>query len=75
MMLRLLRPQSGQQHHRAHESEWRRGGHASRRPVADSPLDDVSLNGIAISTDGHTIYASFVGPGKQQGGVIALPAF
>jgi hypothetical protein len=46
-----------------------------RVTVDDRPLDNVSLNGVAISTDGKTIYATFVGPGKQQGGVLALPAF
>jgi hypothetical protein len=49
---------------------------AIRRVTVDNwPLDDVSLNGVAISTDGQTIYATFVGPSKQQGGVLAVPAF
>ena len=49
---------------------------AIRRVTLDNwPLDDVSLNGVAISTDGQTIYLTFVGPGKQQGGVLAVPAF
>jgi hypothetical protein len=49
---------------------------AIRRVTVDnSPLDDARLNGIAISTDGKTIYVTFVGPSKQQGGVLALPAF
>jgi hypothetical protein len=46
-----------------------------RVTVDDSPLDDASLNGIATSTDGKTIYVTFVGPSKHQGGVLALPAF
>jgi hypothetical protein len=49
---------------------------AIRRVTIDnSPLDDVRLNGVAISTDGKTIYVTFVGPSKHQGGVLALPAF
>jgi hypothetical protein len=49
---------------------------AIRRVTVDNwPLDDVSLNGVAISTDGQTIYVTFVGPSKQQGGVLAVPAF
>ena len=49
---------------------------AIRRVTIDNwPLDGVSLNGVAISTDGQTIYATFVGPSKQQGGVLAVPAF
>jgi hypothetical protein len=49
---------------------------AIRRITVDHwPLDDVSLNGVAISTDGQTIYVTFVGPSKQQGGVLAVPAF
>jgi hypothetical protein len=38
--------------------------------------DDWSLNGIATSTDGTTIYVTVTGrPGQQVGGVLALPAF
>jgi hypothetical protein len=49
---------------------------AIRRVTVDNrPLDDVNLNGVAISTDGQTIYVTFVGPSKQQGGVLAVPAF
>jgi hypothetical protein len=49
---------------------------AIRRVTVDnSPLDNASLNGIATSTDGTTIYVTFTGPGKAQGGVLALPAF
>jgi hypothetical protein len=42
--------------------------------VGKSPLN-ASLNGIATSTDGMTIYVTFTGPGQNQGGVLALPAF
>ena len=49
---------------------------ALRRITFDnSPVDNASLNGIATSTDGTTIYVTFTGPGKDQGGVLALPAF
>ena len=49
---------------------------AIRRVTVDNrPLDDLSLNGVAISTDGQTIHATFVGPTKQQGGALAVPAF
>jgi hypothetical protein len=49
---------------------------AIRRVTIDNwPLVGVSLNGVAISTDGQTIYLTFVGPSKQQGGVLAVPAF
>jgi len=41
--------------------------------VNGTPLD-ASLNGIATSPDGNTIYATFVGPGADQGGILALPA-
>jgi len=34
-----------------------------------------SLNGIATSTDGKTIYVTFTGPGRSPAGVLALPAF
>jgi len=33
------------------------------------------LNGIAASSDGTTIYATIIGPGEGQGGVLALAAF
>jgi hypothetical protein len=46
-----------------------------RVTVANSPLDNASLNGIAASTDGTTIYVTFTGPSNEQGGVLALPAF
>ena len=39
------------------------------------PLSGASLNGIATSTDGGTIYVTFTGPTQGQGGVLALPAF
>jgi len=49
---------------------------AVRRVTVDgSPLDNASLNGIATSTDGKTIFLTFTGPGNGQGGVLALPAF
>ena len=49
---------------------------AIRRITIDKgPLDNTSLNGIATSTDGWTIYVTFTGPGNGQGGVLALPAF
>jgi len=38
------------------------------------PLADGTLNGIATSTDGTTIYVTLAGPG-QIGTVLALPAF
>jgi hypothetical protein len=44
--------------------------------VDNSPLDDASLNGIATSPDGTTIYVTFTGqPSQTVGGVFALPAF
>jgi hypothetical protein len=43
--------------------------------VDDGPVDDASLNGIATSTDGMTIYVTFTGPRRRQGGVLALPVF
>jgi DNA-binding beta-propeller fold protein YncE len=46
-----------------------------RVSVDSSPLDNASLNGIATSTDGTTIYVTFTGPSSSQGGVLALPAF
>jgi hypothetical protein len=33
------------------------------------------LNGITTSTDGNTIYVTFTGPGPNDGGLLALPAF
>ena len=40
------------------------------------PTDHVSLNGIATSTDGKTIYVTVTGhPSQIQGGVLAMPAF
>jgi hypothetical protein len=44
-------------------------------PLDDGPLGDAYLNGITTSTDGTTIYVSFTGPRRRQGGVLALPAF
>jgi len=43
--------------------------------VKGQSLDNVSLNGIAASTDATTIYATFVDPNSGQGGVLAMPAF
>jgi hypothetical protein len=40
-----------------------------------NPLHNGSLNGIATSTDGTTIYVTFTGPGESPGGLLALPAF
>jgi hypothetical protein len=49
---------------------------AVRRVTIDNiPLEIASLNGIATSTDGKTIYVTFTGPTPGQGGVLALPAF
>jgi hypothetical protein len=50
---------------------------ALRRVTVDDhgPWDNGSLNGIATSTDGKTIYVTFTGPGRSPGGVLALPAF
>jgi hypothetical protein len=47
-----------------------------RRVTLDNnvPLADGTLNGIATSTDGKTIYVTAAGPG-QIGIVLALPAF
>jgi hypothetical protein len=48
---------------------------AVRRVTLNSiPLSDGTLNGIATSTDGTTIYVTAAGPG-QIGFVLALPAF
>jgi hypothetical protein len=41
----------------------------------DEGLGDARLNGITTSTDGRTIYVTFTGPERGQGGVLALPAF
>jgi DNA uptake protein ComE-like DNA-binding protein len=46
-----------------------------RRVALDSPLNNASLNGIATSTDGTTIYVTATSPSSIQGGVLALPAF
>ena len=46
-----------------------------RVTVVNIPLEIASLNGIATSTDGKTIYVTFTGPILGQGGVLALPAF
>ena len=49
--------------------------------VNGQPLDNVSLNGIAASTDAtdttppSTIFATFVDPSSGQGGVLAMPVF
>jgi len=48
---------------------------AVRRVALDSPVNNASLNGIATSTDGKTIYATFTIPSNIQGGVLALPVF
>jgi hypothetical protein len=48
---------------------------AVRRVALDSPVNNASLNGIATSTDGKTIYVTFTIPSSIQGGVLALPAF
>lgn len=55
---------------------------ATRRvTVNGQPLDNVSLNGIAASTDAtdtvppSTIFATFVDPNSGQGGVLAMPGF
>jgi len=45
-----------------------------RVTLNDMPLADGTLNGIATSTDGTTIYVTVAGPG-QIGFVLALPAF
>jgi len=46
-----------------------------RVTVDNGPLDNASLNGIATSTDGKTIYVTFTGPSQGKGRVLALPAF
>jgi hypothetical protein len=46
-----------------------------RITVNGNPLDNVAINGIAISPDGTTIYLTFTGQIESQGGVLALSAF
>jgi hypothetical protein len=46
-----------------------------RVDVESSPLNNVSLNGIATSTDGSKIYLTVTGPGSSNAGVIEVPAF
>jgi len=48
-----------------------------RVTVNPGPLNNASLNGIATSTDGSKIYATFTRPGHNayQGGVLELTAF
>jgi hypothetical protein len=52
-----------------------------RVTVNGHPLDNVSLNGIAASTDAtdttppNTIFATFVDPSSGEGGVLAIPGF
>jgi hypothetical protein len=52
-----------------------------RVTVDGQPLDNVSLNGIAASTDATgttpptTIFATFVDPNSGRGGVLAMPGF
>jgi hypothetical protein len=50
---------------------------AVRRVTVDAhgPWDNASLNGIATSTDGTTIYVTYTGPGRSPGGALALAAF
>ena len=48
---------------------------AVRSVALDSPVNNASLNGIATSTDGATIYVTFTIPSNILGGVLALPAF
>jgi hypothetical protein len=44
--------------------------------IVGSRSADVSLNGIATSSDGNTIYVTVTGqPSQIQGGVLALPGF
>jgi hypothetical protein len=45
------------------------------RRVTLAVAGNANLNGIATSTDGTTIYVTITGPGHNQGGVLALPAF
>jgi hypothetical protein len=48
-----------------------------RVAVPPGPLNNASLNGIATSTDGKTIYLTFTRPGHSayQGGVLVVTAF
>jgi hypothetical protein len=46
-----------------------------RVTINGDKLKNVSLNGIAASVDGSTIFATFVDPNSGQGGVLAMPAF
>jgi hypothetical protein len=48
---------------------------AVRRIALDSPVSNASLNGIATSTDGKTIYLTFTIPSSIEGGVLAVPTF
>jgi hypothetical protein len=43
--------------------------------VPNGPLNNSSLNGIATSTDGATIYVTVTGPSDTHTAVLALPAF
>jgi hypothetical protein len=45
------------------------------RRVTLAVAGNANLNGNATSTDGTTIYVTITGPGHNQGGVLALPAF
>jgi hypothetical protein len=49
---------------------------AVRRVTVDnSSLNNASLNGIATSTDGNTIYVTVTAPRNSPGAVLAVPAF
>jgi hypothetical protein len=48
---------------------------ARRVALNDQPLEVASLNGIATSTDGKTIYVTVTGPNAGTSGILALPAF
>ncbi len=43
--------------------------------VPNGPLNNSSLNGIATSTDGKTIYVTVTGPSDTHTAVLALPTF
>jgi DNA-binding beta-propeller fold protein YncE len=43
--------------------------------VENGPMQNSSLNGIATSVDGKTIYVTVTGPSHTHSGVLALPAF
>jgi hypothetical protein len=43
--------------------------------IDSSSVANASLNGIATSADGSTIYLTFVGPGNGKGGVLAVSSF